>query len=51
MYEEQNLVPHICDKFPLENINEALEHFDSDKTSGKIVIAIKEWKQGPNVTS
>lgn len=42
MYEEQNLVPHICDRFPLEQINEALKHFETGKTSGKLVINIKE---------
>uniref|UniRef100_A0A8D9BDV4 Quinone oxidoreductase-like protein 2 homolog n=1 Tax=Cacopsylla melanoneura TaxID=428564 RepID=A0A8D9BDV4_9HEMI len=42
LYEEQNLVPHICDRFPLERVNEALTLLDSGSTSGKIVINIKQ---------
>lgn len=42
MYDEQNLVPHICEIFPIDQVNEALQHFESGKTSGKIVLKLSQ---------
>lgn len=34
--------PNISEKLKLEQVNEALEHFSTDKSSGKIILQVAE---------
>lgn len=35
--------PNISETLKLDQVNEALEHFSTDKSSGKILLKIAEW--------
>lgn len=35
--------PNISETLKLDQVNEALEHFSTDKSSGKIILKITEW--------
>lgn len=35
--------PNISEVLQLERVNEALEHFSTDKSSGKILLKVTDW--------